>query len=95
MLSLLYLGVKAQQYFVLKLELHVLSCVLLRNVQFVFRFFLSFFLPFFMALFQAGCLHNKEVAAVVTKLMAFLHHFCAESPDHAFSILHKRAPLFQ
>ena len=45
MLSLLYLGVKAQQYFVLKLELHVLSCVLLRNVQFYFRFFLSFF-PF-------------------------------------------------
>ena len=45
MLSLLYLAVKAQQYFVLKLELHVLSCVLLRNVQFDFRFFLSFF-PF-------------------------------------------------
>ena len=92
MLSLLYLGVKAQQYFVFKLGLHVLSCVLLRNVQFDFRFFLSSF-PFL--LFKAGCLHNKEVAAVVTKLMAFLHHFCAESPDHAFSILHKRAPLFQ
>ena len=46
MLSLLYCtGVKAQQYFLLKLELHVLSCVLLRNVQFDFRFFLSFF-PF-------------------------------------------------
>ena len=45
MLSLLYLGVKAQQYFLLKLELHVLSCVQLRNVQFDFRFFLSFF-PF-------------------------------------------------
>ena len=45
MLSLLYLGVKAQQDFLLKLELHVLSCVLLRNVQFDFRFFLSFF-PF-------------------------------------------------
>ena len=45
MLSLVYLGVKAEQYFVLKLELHVLSCVLLRNVQFDFRFFLSFF-PF-------------------------------------------------
>ena len=57
--------------------------------------FVSFFLSFFVALFQAGCLHNKEVAAVVTKLMAFLHHFCAESPDLAFSILHKRAPLFQ
>ena len=40
MLSLLYLGVKAQQYFVFKLGLHVLSCVLLRNVQFDFRFFL-------------------------------------------------------
>ena len=26
-----------------KLEFHVLSCVLLRNVQFDFRFFLSFF----------------------------------------------------
>ena len=71
-----------------------ISCVLLRNTQFDFRFFLSF-LSFCVALFQAGCLHNKEVAAVVTKLMAFLHHFCAESPDHAFSILHKRAPLFQ
>ena len=45
MQSLLYLGVKAQQYFLLKLELHVLSCVLLHNVQFDFRFFLSFF-PF-------------------------------------------------
>ena len=94
MLSLLFLGVKAQQHF-FKLELHVLSCVLLRNVPFDFRFFLSFFLSFFVALFQAGCLHNKEVAAVVTKLMAFLHYFCAESPDHAFSILHKRASLFQ
>ena len=92
MLSLLYLGVKAHQFFVFRLGLHVLSFVLLRNVQFDFRFFLSSF-PFLW--FKAGCLHNKEVAAVVTKLMAFLHHFCAESPDHAFSILHKRAPLFQ
>ena len=44
---------------------------------------------------QAGCLHNKELAAIVTKVMAFLHNFCAESPDQAFSVLHKRASLFQ
>lgn len=49
----------------------------------------------YFGLIQARCLHNKELAAVVTKLMAFLHHFCVESPDQAFSVLHKRAPLFQ
>jgi len=49
----------------------------------------------YFGLIQADCLHKKELAAVVTKLMAFLHHFCAESPDLAFSVLHKRGPLFQ
>jgi len=49
----------------------------------------------YFALIQAGCLHNKELAAIVTKVMAFLHHFCAESPDQAFLVLHKHASLFQ
>ena len=44
---------------------------------------------------QAECLRFKELASVVTKLMPFLHHFCAECPDQAFSALHKRGPLFQ
>lgn len=49
----------------------------------------------YFSLIQASCLHNKELAAVVTKLMAFLHHFCAESPHQAFCVLRKSAPLFQ
>ena len=46
-------------------------------------------------LFQAGCLHNKELAAVVTKFMAFLHHFCSESPDRAFVVLQAKVSLLQ
>jgi len=49
----------------------------------------------YFGLIQAECLRFKELASVVTKLMPFLHHFCAESPGQAFSALHKRGPLFQ
>ena len=48
-----------------------------------------------LVLSQGECLHHKELAAVVTKLMPFLQHFCAECPGQAFTVLQKRVSLFQ
>lgn len=48
-----------------------------------------------LVLSQGECLHHKELAAVVTKLMPFLQHFCAECPDQASTVLQKRVSLFQ
>nr|XP_058960995.1 integrator complex subunit 1-like isoform X3 [Pocillopora verrucosa] len=49
----------------------------------------------YFGLIQGECLHHKELAAVVTKLMPFLQHFCAECPDQASTVLQKRVSMFQ